>query len=78
MPRYIDADSLKQRIIDNWYTADDIVVDVDREPTAEDVVKVVRCKDCAVQKICRYKTGLGENGFCSQGERREDNDEKRS
>lgn len=71
MPRYIDADSLKQRIIDNWYTADDIIVDVDREPTA-DVVKVVRCKDCLLHGVCRFEQGLGLNGFCSQGERREE------
>ena len=32
-----------------------------------DVVEVVRCKDCIIHDICRYRLGLGENGFCSQG-----------
>lgn len=39
MPRYIDAETLKQRIKDNWYTATEIIDDVDAEPTV-DVVKV--------------------------------------
>ena len=33
---------------------------------------IVRCKDCIVKQICRYKTGLGDNGFCSQGEKKDD------
>ena len=37
-----------------------------------EAVPVVRCKDCIVKEICRYKTGLGDNGFCSQGERKDD------
>lgn len=80
MPRYIDADALKddiavlfernEKLIDEWLAncVDDVI---DEQPTA-DAVEVVRCKDCIVQTICRFKTGLGENGFCSQGERRED------
>lgn len=32
-----------------------------------DIVKIVRCKKCMMKRICRYKTGLGDNGFCSQG-----------
>ena len=86
MPSYIDADSLKQRIIDNWYTADDIIVDVDREPTA-DVVKVVRCKDCkwSVEHydtdgnvpywVCKnWDGGTDADGFCYEGERREEDE----
>lgn len=45
MSRYIDADALKKRIMNNWYTATEISDDIDAEPTA-DVEKVVRCKDC--------------------------------
>lgn len=41
---------------------------IDNAPTI-DAVPVVRCKDCLVKQICRYRTGLGDNGFCSQGER---------
>ena len=36
-----------------------------------DVVEVVRCRDCVIHDICRYRIGLGENGFCSQGRRKE-------
>lgn len=39
MSRYIDAETLKQRIKDNWYTATEIIDDIDAEPTV-DVVKV--------------------------------------
>jgi hypothetical protein len=42
------------------------------EVPSVDVVEVVRCEECVVKDICRYKTGLGDNGFCSQGERRSD------
>ena len=35
MPRYIDADALKQRIMNNWYTASEISDDIDAEPTAD-------------------------------------------
>lgn len=49
----------------------EILGHIESMPTA-DVVQVVRCKDCIVKKICRYKTGLGDNGFCSQGERSKD------
>lgn len=37
-----------------------------------DLVEVVRCKDCMILQFCRFAQGLGLNGFCSQGERRED------
>lgn len=37
--RLIDADALKQRIMNNWYTATEIIDDIDSEPTA-DVVEV--------------------------------------
>ena len=33
--------------------------------------EIVRCKDCMIHDICRYRLGLGENGFCSQGRRNE-------
>lgn len=39
MPRYIDADALKQRIMNNWYTASEISDDIDAEPTADVVEK---------------------------------------
>lgn len=36
MPRYIDADALKQRILNNWYTVTEIVDDIDEQPTADE------------------------------------------
>ena len=33
---------------------------------------VVRCKDCKKQKYCRYAQFIGNNGFCSNAERKED------
>ena len=34
-------------------------------------VEVVRCKDCVDEQRCRLAQHLGENGFCSYGERKE-------
>lgn len=36
-----------------------------------DVVKVVRCKDCLIHGLCRFEQGLGLDGFCSKGERKD-------
>lgn len=38
----------------------------------EDAVEVVRCRDCEWHDKCRYEQHLGLEGFCSKGERRED------
>ena len=32
----------------------------------------VRCKECVIQKICRFAPFLGNEGYCSQGERKEE------
>lgn len=37
-----------------------------------DVVEVVRCKDCLVHGLCRFEQGLGLDGFCSKGERKDE------
>lgn len=39
MSRFIDADALKRRIINNWYTSTEIEEDIDAEPTADVVDK---------------------------------------
>jgi hypothetical protein len=36
-----------------------------------DAVEVIRCKDCKMEYGCRVAQWLGENGFCSYGERKE-------
>ena len=43
------------------------------DATAADVVEVVRCKDCDLQYGCKVGQYLGNDGFCSYGERRADN-----
>lgn len=35
----------------------------------QEYVKVVRCKECVAQKTCRFAQFLGNEGYCSQGER---------
>lgn len=42
---------------------------------AEAMVELVRCKECKMEYGCRVAQWLGENGFCSYGERK-DNERK--
>ena len=80
MARYIDADALKQRIMNNWYTATEISDEIDAEPTA-DVVEVVRCKDCkysdenwrrvSVTWLPCMDVQTGSNWYCGSAERKE-------
>lgn len=35
------------------------------------VVPVVRCKNCEIEQMCTLAQCLGENGYCSYGERKE-------
>ena len=37
----------------------------------DDFVRVVRCKDCDKERDCKQAQWLGENGFCSYGERKD-------
>ena len=77
--RYIDADKLKDDLINNRCFYPSIVESAIRNTPTADVVEVVRCRDC---KHFTYDNGgccgLGvglcfadENQFCSYGERRE-------
>ena len=43
---------------------------VNSSPTV-DAVEVVRCKDCKMEYGCRVAQWLGEDGFCSYGERKD-------
>lgn len=38
-------------------------------------VKVVRCKNCIAQKTCRFAQFLGNEGYCSQGEKKDEVEE---
>ena len=83
MARYIDADALKRKLIDEKSFFPAMVARaIDDTPTA-DVVEVVRCKDCkycfdAIMggMWCEHPDNimpLGSNprDYCSYGERRE-------
>ena len=80
MSRLIDADEVKKcsyviEYKDEWHMTQygEFVelADIETAPTV-DAVEVVRCKDCDMHNKCRFEQGLGMDGFCSQGERRDD------
>ena len=35
------------------------------------VVEIVRCGECVLHGVCTYERGLGKDGFCNQGKRKE-------
>ena len=37
---------------------------------AVEAIEVVRCGDCDIKSLCRYAPHLGENGFCSRGQKK--------
>jgi len=39
---------------------------------AADVRPVVLCRDCMLRQYCKFAQYLGEDGFCSNGEKREE------
>lgn len=53
----------------------DILSDALSEYQSDDIVKVVRCKECLMHNACRFEQGLGLDGYCSQGERKTDDAE---
>ena len=86
MARYIDADKIHQFVEDNFkgdvpYEWAWTLTAIDKEPT-EDVVPVVRCKDCKwlhkPRQLCTNKrnrvfnTGIKRdfNCYCNYGERK--------
>lgn len=52
---------------------DDVKAELEEAPTI-DAVEVVRCKDCVILQYCRFAQGLGLDGFCSQGDRKNETD----
>lgn len=82
--RLIDADELKGKAFADPDDGEHFVYcqDIDEAPTV-DAVPVVRCKECKHMrrgnvgvfcKVWHGYNGFGEDGFCSYGERRADND----
>lgn len=84
--RPIDGDALKdtfQMFADDdwnqttgttWGNAFAEAADVVDTAPPIDAVEVVRCRDCIVLPWCRFAQGLGLEGFCSQGKRREEDE----
>ena len=76
MARYIDADIALEKM-KNWHTKERLM-DCVRDTPAVDVVKVVRCKDCAVPHNrwigCPKLNGLvtPPDFYCSYGEMRKE------
>jgi hypothetical protein len=69
--RLIDADVV---IPKGTAVTDDVIAvhkALSQAPTV-DAVPVVRCKDCDLQYGCKVGQYLGDDGFCSCGERRSD------
>ena len=73
--RLIDADKLRNGWLynganENIYCANDVIDDIDEQPTV-DAVEVVRCTKCAKKDYCRiaeYISGMDwSKSFCSDG-----------
>ncbi len=62
------CDWYEHEFIECEYAIRLVADDLKKLPSA-DVAPVVRCKDCVVQRICRFAQWLGLDGCCSQGER---------
>ena len=78
MPRAIYDDEFEKRI--KPYDTDDkmdkalynFAHNMMMSTSTADVVEVVRCEKCMRCETCIYGQYLGLDGFCSRGERRED------
>ena len=83
MPEYIDKEKLIRDLIDNRSFYPAIVKSAVENAPTEDVVEVVRCKDCSYKQETSIKCPEGvawcdklhtcthENHYCSYGERKE-------
>lgn len=75
----MDKDTIyRQMAIDavNDLTYPSSLVDVKRKlvqlPSAQP--EAIRCKECLMHGVCRFEQGLGLDGYCSQAERRTDDE----
>ena len=90
MPKLIDAEMLWKVIttrIEEYCDIADLIEIIETQPTV-DAVEVVRCKDCVHSGQCtkeivmKMRVGsylycpMGNEGFCSHGERKEDAEEE--
>lgn len=79
--RLIDADALKKDLI-RFYDGEVVARKLIDEQQTIDAVPVVRCKDCKLyqpdaDKLCGYFECMGfePDDYCSQGERKDGNDD---
>ena len=70
--RLIDANAANVDEISCYYGdhcyLEDVKEWLDEQPTV-DAVEVIRCRDCQMESTCKVTQRLGEDGFCSCGER---------
>lgn len=45
---------------------------VPKDSAGKDMVEVVRCTACKYERSCAVAMWLGGNGYCSKGERKDD------
>ena len=69
--KYGNRDSEHQTRSYSTWMGYEIMDSVEDSVIEEDVVEVIRCKDCKMEYGCRVTQWLGENGFCSYGERKD-------
>ena len=55
---------------DGWISIKAVKAMIEAEQSI-DAVPVVRCEDCLMRGVCRFELGIGLDGFCSQGKRKE-------
>ena len=64
----------RKELRDALYEADAVTmqgVKIINQFPAVDAVPVVRCKDCVSHNLCKFEQFQGINGFCSYGERKD-------
>ena len=64
-------DDWNQGVSTTWANAFSQCADMVEDIPPADAVEVVRCKDCIIHGVCRFERGLGLDGFCSQGGRKD-------
>lgn len=71
MAEYIDKEALKEALLERGFYPAIVKGVLEKAPTV-DAVEVVRCKQCESHNLCKFEQYQGLDGFCSYGERKED------
>ncbi len=71
MAEYIDKEALKEALLERGFYPAIVKGVLEKAPTV-DAVEVVRCKQCVSHNLCKFEQYQGLDGFCSYGERKED------